>query len=546
MGKTKKVGLIARALTCLAATAAIVLGTAFPAFAWDEPDGSVDTSNISVAVPTTIPCTMMADGTVVAPSGLTIVNSGDSVVVDAYTADAMGNAVDFTLDIGGTRALTRAGGKDTAPALGIDFPAGSKGVDLKVSKLDRNAHAALMDKATNGGADMLKLGFKFSEKALQGNVSISGNTAIGSTLTANVSGAQDDAKLAYQWYREGEPPQDGVIFDSGTGGSADFSLKKSEWVSVLVYPTGYADDMSRVSIRDSSGREVYSSVVSPQNGLSDGCNLPEGDYTFTYIHRGTKPMRCQVTANESSLGASMGIIPGATTQAYTIGDADAGHEVMCKVTDVSGRYTGTLTSNTVLPYNPILQGTVTARFDWATRTVSASVNGIQSDAVLSYQWYRVSGNRESLVSEYIPMFGEVEREFTCGDDAALTFSIMDSNYVRNGVTVTVLDAESGQSVYSETMVSNGSSETGFLPRAGRYCLRISNTDPIEHYLDAYVDSKSPVEIAGATSNTYVTTREDEGKQVFCKVSDASGRYTGTLTSNKILPTRENPKEASNE
>lgn len=359
MGKTKKAGLLARAVTCLAATIAIALGTASPAFAAGEIDGSVDTSNISVTVPTTISCTMMADGTVVAPSDLSIVNSGDAVVVDAYTADSMGNAVDFTLDIGGTRALSRAGGKDTAPALGIDFPAGSKGVDLKVSKLDRNAHAALMDKATNGGADMLKLGFKFSEKALQGNVSISGNTAIGSTLTANVSGAQDDAKLAYQWYR-------------------------------------------------------------------------------------------------------------------------------------------------------------------------------------------VSGNRESLVSEYIPMFGEVEREFTCGDDAALTFSIMDSNFVRNGVTVTVLDAESGQSVYSETMVSNGSSETGFLPRAGRYRLRISNTDPIEHYLDAYVDSKSPVEIAGATSNTYVTTGEDEGKQVFYKVSDASGRYTGTLTSNKILPTRENPKEASNE
>lgn len=119
--------------TCLAATAAIVLGTAFPAFAWDEPDGSVDTSNISVAVPTTIPCTMMADGTVVAPSDLTIVNSGDSVVVDAYTADAMGNAVDFTLDIGGTRALSRTGGKDSAPPSGIDFSSGSKELRLKVS-----------------------------------------------------------------------------------------------------------------------------------------------------------------------------------------------------------------------------------------------------------------------------------------------------------------------------------------------------------------------------------------------------------------------------
>lgn len=62
MGKTKKAGIIARAVTCLAATVAIALGTASPAFAAGEVTDSVDTSNISVTVPTTIPCTMMADG----------------------------------------------------------------------------------------------------------------------------------------------------------------------------------------------------------------------------------------------------------------------------------------------------------------------------------------------------------------------------------------------------------------------------------------------------------------------------------------------------
>ena len=250
MGKTKKVGLIARALTCLAATAVIALSTAFPAFAWDEPDGSVDTSNISVAVPTTIPCTMMADGTVVAPSDLTIVNSEDSVVVDAYTADAMGNAVDFTLDIGGTRALSRTGGKDSAPPSGIDFSSGSKELRLKVSKLDRKINAALMDKASGGGTDMLKLGFKFSEKALQGVVSISGDTTVGSTLTATTSNLQADAKPSYQWYRDGS------------------------------------------------------------------------------------------------------VISGATGSTYTTIEEDAGHGITCKVSDSTGKYMGTLTSNTVTPMKP--------------------------------------------------------------------------------------------------------------------------------------------------------------------------------------------------
>ncbi|MFR6608545.1 MAG: BspA family leucine-rich repeat surface protein [[Clostridium] innocuum] len=250
MGKTKKAGIIARTLTCLMATAAIALSTASPAFAASEVTDCVDTSNISVTVPAAIPCTMMADGTVVAPSGLTIVNSGDAVVMDAYTADAMGNAVDFTLDIGGTRALSRTGGKDSAPASGIDFSSGSKELRLKVSKLDRKINAALMDKASSGGTDMLKLGFKFSEKALQGVVSISGDTTVGSTLTATTSNLQADAKPSYQWYRDGS------------------------------------------------------------------------------------------------------VIPGATGGTYTTVEADAGHEIICKVTDSSGRYSGVLTSNVITPVQP--------------------------------------------------------------------------------------------------------------------------------------------------------------------------------------------------
>ncbi|HGH7869561.1 TPA: BspA family leucine-rich repeat surface protein [Streptococcus agalactiae] len=115
MGKTKKVGIIARTLTCLMATAAIALSTASPAFAASEVTDSVDTSNISVTVPATIPCTMMADGTVVAPSGLTIVNSGDAVVLDAYTADAMGNAVDYIYD------YIPSGNGSVFRALALDF-----------------------------------------------------------------------------------------------------------------------------------------------------------------------------------------------------------------------------------------------------------------------------------------------------------------------------------------------------------------------------------------------------------------------------------------
>ena len=45
-------------------------------------------------------------------------------------------------------------------------------------------------------------------------------------------------------------------------------------------------------------------------------------------------------------------IPGATSGAYTTVEADAGHEIICKVTDSSGRYSGALTSTAITPVQP--------------------------------------------------------------------------------------------------------------------------------------------------------------------------------------------------
>lgn len=205
MGKTKKAGIIVRILTCLAATATIALGTAFPAFASGGITDAVDPSNISVKVPTSIPCTMMADGTVVAPPNLFIENFGDAVVVDAYTADIMGNDIDYALNIGSSSALTRTEGKDTAPICGIDLSAGSNELlALKISKLNRQSNAAFINSVTaDNTTDMFKLGFRFTSKSLVGNVTIAGDTLVGSTLTANTSGLQPDAVPGYQWYRDG-------------------------------------------------------------------------------------------------------------------------------------------------------------------------------------------------------------------------------------------------------------------------------------------------------------------------------------------------------
>lgn len=188
-----------RAAAGLMACAAIALCAVSPA--WGE-DRASDVVNVTV--PTRIDCALGADGTVTSPGGLEVVNNGpQDLYVGASTVDDFGQKVEFAMDLGGSPLLSRAGGKDVEGE--VEFAGSSrKGLGLAVSKLNRTSHAALMDAAAQGEAPMFTVGFRFTFKALQGSMAISGEAKLGKTLTATVSGAQADAKLAYRWYRDGQ------------------------------------------------------------------------------------------------------------------------------------------------------------------------------------------------------------------------------------------------------------------------------------------------------------------------------------------------------
>lgn len=188
-----------RAAAGLMACAAIALCAVSPAWADDRASDVVN-----VTVPTRIECALGADGTVTAPGGLEVVNIGpQDLYVGASTFDDFGQKVEFAMDLGGSPLLSRAGGKDVEGE--VEFAGSSrKALALAVSKLNRTSHAALMDAAAQGEAPMFTVGFRFTFKALQGTMAISGETKLGKTLTATVSGAQADAKLAYRWYRDGQ------------------------------------------------------------------------------------------------------------------------------------------------------------------------------------------------------------------------------------------------------------------------------------------------------------------------------------------------------
>lgn len=188
-----------RAAAGLMACAAIALCAVSPAWAEDRASDVVN-----VTVPTRIECALGADGTVASPGGLEVVNLGpQDLYVGASTVDDFGQKVEFAMDLGGSPLLSRAGGKDVEGE--VEFAGSSrKALALAVSKLNRASHAALMDAAAQGEAPMFTVGFRFTFKALQGTMAISGEAKLGKTLTATVSGAQADAKLAYRWYRDGQ------------------------------------------------------------------------------------------------------------------------------------------------------------------------------------------------------------------------------------------------------------------------------------------------------------------------------------------------------
>ena len=188
-----------RAAAGLMACAAVALCAVSPAWGAERASDVVN-----VTVPTRIDCALGADGTVTSPGGLEVVNNGpQDLYVGASTVDDFGQKVEFAIDLGGSPLLSRAGGKDVEGE--VEFAGSSrKGLGLAVSKLNRTSHAALMDAAAQGEATMFTVGFRFTFKALQGSMSISGEAELGKTLTAAVSGAQADAKLAYRWYRDGQ------------------------------------------------------------------------------------------------------------------------------------------------------------------------------------------------------------------------------------------------------------------------------------------------------------------------------------------------------
>lgn len=196
----------AAAVLCAAAFAmAWCLAFPFaPAYADEGGVGaSPDDDTIVVSVPTTVPCTLLSDGTVVAPTSWKIENSGSTparLAMATATTDYDGISVSAKAN-GSTLLDYSAGFVSYDPTLIVPAK-GSLDVSWAVSRLDPAVHADLFERAAQHPVTLLSASFLFCAQSTE-------PSDPGSVPFAVYS--EDDASLTF--YKRRALPVEGSVFE---------------------------------------------------------------------------------------------------------------------------------------------------------------------------------------------------------------------------------------------------------------------------------------------------------------------------------------------
>ena len=196
-------GLSAPGFAALAAAFALALAFGLGALAPAQAHAAQTTpEQVSVSIPTEVPCALMADGTVVAPSSWTVKNEGN---VPARLAGASASAnyggLSFSATSSGAVLLKHSNGSTSYDAALLVPASGSLPITWAVSKVDPAANPGLAEAAARGPVELLSASFSFRGQAASPAVSVTGQRAYKSTLSASPSALPAGAQVASaKWY----------------------------------------------------------------------------------------------------------------------------------------------------------------------------------------------------------------------------------------------------------------------------------------------------------------------------------------------------------
>ena len=408
----------------LRAAASIIVAAASliaPAAAYGTAPEISNSGNITFSIPTSLRCAVRAGGTVIAPSGWSMSNSGSGKV--EITGVSVSNAIGKLRLSGRSGSVGYAVGEGSGSyAVSYDAAGGCRfsstsdrplgiesGKSLSwswdIGKLDAFDHRAALDAAASGRARLCDMSFSYapvgnslSSAGTTGSMSGAVNSQsssvvpVGGTATANVGNAPSNATLSYQWY----------TVDSNGLYSA-IANANGKTLKVLAAYRG-KDIVCRVS--DSSGH--YSGYVEtarkpvrnlvPTVGISGSSvyggkltaaasGLPSGA-TYTYKYRWQRLS-----------GSSWADIANATAAEYILGGEDVGKQVRVVISTASNIYTVddvTAVSATVAKAKASIGVSISGTKNNSSR-LTASVSGLPAAGTntVSYRWQRSSDGKSN-------------------------------------------------------------------------------------------------------------------------------------------------------
>ena len=230
----------AAAVLCAAAFAtAWCLAFPFaPAYADEGGAGaSADDDTIVVSVPTIVPCALLSDGTVVAPTSWKIENSGSTPARLAMaSAKSAYDDISVSAKANGSTLLDYSAGFASYDPTLVVPAQGSLDVSWSVSRLDPTAHADLFEQASQHPVTLLSASFLFCAQSTEPDASDSVPFAVYS---------KDDASLTF--YKRRALPVEGSVFEGKMATAVYANIQNTNSAPPW---KGIASEIKRVAVVD--------------------------------------------------------------------------------------------------------------------------------------------------------------------------------------------------------------------------------------------------------------------------------------------------------
>ena len=238
-----------REITGIWRAAAILIAAAFamawclafpfaPAYADEGGVGaSADDDTIVVSVPTTVPCALLSDGTVVAPTSWKVENSGSTPARLAMaTATTAYDGISVSAKANGSTLHDYSAGFASYDPTLIVPAQGSLDVSWSVSPIDPTVHADLFKQAAQHPVTLLSVSFLFCAQSTEPDASDSVPFAVYS---------KDDASLTF--YKRRALPVEGSVFEGKTATAVYANIQDTKSTPPW---KGIASKIKRVAVVD--------------------------------------------------------------------------------------------------------------------------------------------------------------------------------------------------------------------------------------------------------------------------------------------------------